>query len=229
MLDHPRPALNHQVPELHNPAPPWWCPGTGVGLLYHVRPWEYDAGHMDIRSIEGRPRISYLPLQPTILHRRARAHVHSSSSRLLRSMVSEAAGPRAGDRGGGRENISRLSEIAVRYTVGLGLFEVLLSDDRIEDVYVDARPRRTRAHNHQWRSTVQHNAVCRCSRTSRPPPRRVKVASRLRQTSGHPSRLSQCWRQTSRGSSPGPRSLGHRCPREGRPPCGGTREGRGPC
>ena len=60
------------------------------------------------------------------------------SSRLFRSMASTGEL----DLGKGIEereaSIARLSDMVARYTVGLGLFEVLLSDDRIEDVYVDA-------------------------------------------------------------------------------------------
>jgi len=35
----------------------------------------------------------------------------------------------------------KLANVTARYTIGLGLFEVLLGDDRIEDIYVDAPSR----------------------------------------------------------------------------------------
>ncbi len=160
----------------------------GVGLLYHVRPWEYDLPDTWISALSRVvQRISYLP-PPTLISSAAelRAHVHSSSSRLLRSMVSGGQL----DLGRGieerEENISRLSEVAVRYTVGLGLFEVLLSDDRIEDVYVDAPSSENPVHI-TINGVNGTNAVCRCLTNITASSTEVdKVASRLRQTSGHP-------------------------------------------
>lgn len=53
--------------------------------------------------------------------------------------ISEATGARLGDTTEeGARNLKKLSEIVARYTVGLGIFELLLSDDRVEDIYVDA-------------------------------------------------------------------------------------------
>ena len=45
-----------------------------------------------------------------------------------------------------RDAISELSDVAYRYTIGKGIFDVLLSDGRLEDIYVDAPCERNRIH-----------------------------------------------------------------------------------
>ncbi len=160
----------------------------GDGLLYHVQPWEYELPDIWISALARVvQKIAFLP--PPSLASSAeelRAHVRSSSSRLLRGMVTSGQL----DLGRGIEeresNISRLSEVVVRYTVGLGLFEVLLSDDRIEDVYVDAPSAENPVHItiNGIRGT---NAVCRCLTNVTASSAEVdKLASRLRQSSGRP-------------------------------------------
>jgi len=160
----------------------------GGELLYHVRPWEYDLPDPWITALARVvQKISYLP-PPTLISSAAelRDHVHSSSSRLLRSMVSGGQlelGRGIEER---EDNISRLSEIVVRYTVGLGLFEVLLSDDRIEDVFVDAPSSENPLHI-TINGVNGTNAVRRCLTNITASSREVeKIASRLKQTSGHP-------------------------------------------
>ena len=45
-----------------------------------------------------------------------------------------------------RDAISELSEVVYRYTIGKGIFDVLLADQRLEDIYVDAPCERNRIH-----------------------------------------------------------------------------------
>ncbi len=51
-----------------------------------------------------------------------------------------------GNAGAMEEQISRMCDTVYRYTVGLGVFDILLSDPRLEDVYIDAPCDRTRIH-----------------------------------------------------------------------------------
>lgn len=44
------------------------------------------------------------------------------------------------------EQMDRMCDIAYRYSVGLGVFDILLSDPRLEDIYVDAPCDRNRIH-----------------------------------------------------------------------------------
>ena len=45
-----------------------------------------------------------------------------------------------------RDAISELSDVVYKYTIGKGIFEVLLDDKRLEDIYVDAPCERNRIH-----------------------------------------------------------------------------------
>lgn len=160
----------------------------GSGMLYHAVPWEYglpDTWVSALRKVI--QRISFLPPPSlSVSLDEMRSHVTSSSARLFHNLCS------AGDLdlGSGVEEreatVKRLSEVVARYTVGLGLFEVFLSDDRIEDVYVDAPAEENPVH-----VTVNGisgvNAVCRClTNITASEDEVAKLASRLRQSSGRP-------------------------------------------
>ena len=45
-----------------------------------------------------------------------------------------------------RDAVSELSEVVYRYTIGNGIFDVLLKDQRLEDIYIDAPCERNRIH-----------------------------------------------------------------------------------
>ena len=45
-----------------------------------------------------------------------------------------------------RDAVSELSEVVYRYTIGNGIFDVLLADQRLEDIYVDAPCEKNRIH-----------------------------------------------------------------------------------
>lgn len=160
----------------------------GSGMLYHAVPWEYGLPDSWVSALSKvMQRISFLP-PPTlsISREELRSHVTSSSARLFRGLCS-GSGLDLGRSIEEREcTIKKLSEVVARYTVGLGLFEVLLSDDRIEDVYVDAP-----AEDNPVHVTVNGisgiNAVCRCLTNITVSEDEVaKLASRLRQSSGRP-------------------------------------------
>ena len=160
----------------------------GSGMLYHAVPWEYGLPDTWVSALHKViQRISFLPPPSlSVSLDELRSHVTSSSARLFHNLCS------AGDLdlGSGVEEreatVKRLSEVVARYTVGLGLFEVLLSDDRIEDVYVDAPAEENPVH-----VTVNGisgvNAVCRClTNITASEDEVAKLASRLRQSSGRP-------------------------------------------
>ncbi len=160
----------------------------GGGMLYHAMPWEYGLPDSWISALSKViQRISFLPPPSlSISMDELRSHVTSSSARLFRNLCSGGGL----DLGSGIEErestIKKLSEVVARYTVGLGLFEVLLADDRIEDVYVDAPSEENPVH-----VTVNGisgtNALCRCLTNITVSEDEVaKLASRLRQSSGRP-------------------------------------------
>jgi type IV secretory pathway ATPase VirB11/archaellum biosynthesis ATPase len=160
----------------------------GTGMLYHAMPWEYGLPDSWVSALSRViQRISYLPPPSlSVSQDELRSHVTSSSARLFRNMCSNGDL----DLGTGIEEreatIQKLSDVVARYTVGLGLFEVLLSDDRIEDVYVDAPTEENPVY-----VTVNGisgiNAVCRCLTNITASEDEIdKLASRLRQSSGRP-------------------------------------------
>lgn len=160
----------------------------GSEMIYHAMPWEYGLPDSWISALSKViHRISFLPPPSlSISLDELRSHVTSSSARLFRNLCSSGGL----DLGSGIEErestIKKLSEVVARYTVGLGLFEVLLSDDRIEDVYVDAPSEENPVH-----VTVNGisgaNALCRCVTNITVSEDEVaKLASRLRQSSGRP-------------------------------------------
>ncbi len=59
------------------------------------------------------------------------------------------------------KTISGISDIVYRYTVGLGIFDVLLSDPRLEDLYLDAPCNSNRIHV-TLSGIKGSNAHCRC-------------------------------------------------------------------
>ncbi len=161
---------------------------SGGDLQYHVQPWEYRLPDSWISALtEVIHKVPYLPPPSlSISSDELRTHVRECSSRLLRSMVSVGKLEMVKGIEEREATIARLSDIVARYTVGLGLFEVLLKDDRIEDVYVDAP---------SWENPVHvtvngisgANAVCRClTNITVSEVETSKLTSRLRQSSGRP-------------------------------------------
>ena len=161
---------------------------AGGEVRYHLAPWEYGLPDQWVSSlVKVMQRIPFLP-PPSISATmdELRTHVKDTSSRLFRSLVSSGEldlGKGIEDR---ERSVARLSEVVARYTIGLGLFEVLLADDRIEDVYVDAP---------SWENPVHvtvngitgTTGLCRCTTNLTISEEEIsKLASRLRQTSGRP-------------------------------------------
>lgn len=133
----------------------------GQRHLYHISPWEHGLPDEWVRAVDGViSQVTDLPPPDlSVGYDELRAYVIRTAARLLRKRTEGL------EMGGSIEErertIVRLSEIVARHTVGLGLFEVLLADDRVEDIYVDAP---------SWENPVHitiggvagFNSVCRC-------------------------------------------------------------------
>ena len=133
----------------------------GQRHLYHVSPWEHGLPDEWVRAVDGViSQVTDLP--PPDLgagYDELRAYVIRTAARLLRKRT---AGLEMGGSIEERERtIVRLSETVARHTVGLGLFEVLLADDRVEDIYVDAPSRENPIHL-TIGGVAGFNSVCRC-------------------------------------------------------------------
>ena len=107
----------------------------GTRTVYHLDPWEASLGPKDVarvleamRSIRGCPP-SQAEGFPTLRHHAlelARRSLALTVPRKDKSLAQPTT------------TVDQLAEVAVRYTVGFGALEHLLSDDRVEDIYVDA-------------------------------------------------------------------------------------------
>ena len=133
----------------------------GQRHLYHISPWEHGLPDEIVRAVDDViSQVTELPPPDLeVDYDELRSYVVRTAARLLRKRTE---GLQMGGNIEERERtVVRLSEIVARHTVGLGLFEVLLADDRIEDIYVDAP---------SWENPVHitiggvagFNSVCRC-------------------------------------------------------------------
>jgi len=98
-----------------------------VGITYHIVPREF-----------------MLPMDERAAIVNAIAHVRTtppdgaiSDPQEMRAFVKRTAAKHI-EAIGFNAKADQLSDVVVRYTVGLGILEHLLSDDRVEDVYLDA-------------------------------------------------------------------------------------------
>lgn len=109
-------------------------------ITYHLVPWEYVIPcdwmrllNMVIEEIASRP-----PKEIASPYRDLKEHVDQIASNALRDLSVKENIHLGKTLEEVESNLEHLRKIAVRYTVGMGLFEVLLADDRIEDIYIDA-------------------------------------------------------------------------------------------
>ena len=109
--------------------------GDELGVRYHIRPLEYELPRGQIVALN-RVIGNILANPPSELDLEMGA-MRKSVIRLARSELAKV------DLENGLERIpserlESLAGIVARYTVGLGLFEILLSDDHVEDIFIDA-------------------------------------------------------------------------------------------
>ena len=112
----------------------------GARNMYHVIPWEYRMpdswmGMMRdvVRDIQQRP-----PERIADSMEGLRQQIETRAREVLGVITEYSESGLPGDPMERMDIIAMLSEIVGRYTVGLGIMEILLSDDRVEDVFVDA-------------------------------------------------------------------------------------------
>ena len=112
----------------------------GSRHMYHMVPWEYtipDAWMGMIRETVGVIHAMPPERMGTSMEE-LRQQVVSRARELLGRMSESGEGSLPRDPMERMENLAHLSEVIGRYTVGLGIMEILLSDERVEDVFVDA-------------------------------------------------------------------------------------------
>jgi archaeal flagellar protein FlaI len=115
----------------------------GTQTFYHVSPWEYNvpkewslAVQETIDSVSNCP-----PADVSRSYEELRRYVRETAGRSIRRIAQRDRLELGSDEKERTSVIEKLANVTARYTIGLGLFEVLLGDDRIEDIYVDAPSR----------------------------------------------------------------------------------------
>ncbi len=155
-------------------------------LTYHLVPWEFTLDRDLVRILNRTiDRLAMLP-PPNIAMpiEDLKNHVLKAATPLIRERLRAERGSRKA-----AENewlAERLARVVVRHTVGLGLLEILLADDRIEDIYVDAPPDRNPI-SVNVSGLADENRLGRCSTNIIISSAEVEAfSSKLRMYSGRP-------------------------------------------
>lgn len=113
----------------------------GIEYLYHIAPWEYELSNELTRIV--RKTIEHLGQNPprefSLSFDELSSYVQSTSLQLITSLTNNKIALVRREYGVANEELQeRLARVVARYTVGLGILETMLSDDHIEDIYIDA-------------------------------------------------------------------------------------------
>lgn len=135
-----------------------------LDLLYHLIPWEYtlDEGETALVASAVSKVMASPPLAPSLDEGDLRRHVRSCALADLRAQVRRSGGMASMDPRRAEERLSALAEVVSRYTAGLGLFEHMLADRRLEDIYVDAPCGKNPVHV-TLSGLAGRNSVSRCT------------------------------------------------------------------
>jgi archaeal flagellar protein FlaI len=139
------------------------CRGE-LDLLYHVTPWEYTLPltETDLLAITTDRVKASSPPEAILEGEELRLWVTSIAMSHLRGLAKGTGAYRGLDPLAMELKLQNLAEVVARYTAGLGLFEILLKDRRLEDIYVDAPCRQNPLHVSISR-VAGHNSLARCS------------------------------------------------------------------
>lgn len=160
----------------------------GLDVLYQLTPKEYVLGQQElalVATVTDRIMVSSPPemvLEGDELRRR----VVSLAMNELRLESRRSRAPGNLDASDQENRLRSLAEVVARYTAGLGLFEVLLADRRLEDIYVDA-PSRSNPVHVTLSGLAGHNSLVRCATNIIADEREVRAfVARMKFHSGRP-------------------------------------------
>ncbi len=111
------------------------------GCIYKVSPMEYQLprSHVKLMDLVLSNLMEHYPENVSLESlEQTRSYVKKEADRLIPELSAEHDIVLGSNREEELENAERLSGIVAKYTCGLGVVEVLLKDDHIQDVYVDA-------------------------------------------------------------------------------------------
>jgi len=110
-------------------------------LLYQLHPEEYslDPGHVRLIDAARDELLAAVPdMAASFRPEQARSYVAQQGARLILRLAIEHNIPLAAGRAAQLAQARRLADILARYTAGLGIAEIFLSDSFVQDVYMDA-------------------------------------------------------------------------------------------
>ncbi len=139
------------------------CRGE-LDLVYQMAPWEYSLplGEMELLASTVDWVKSSSPPEAVLAGDDLRHWVSSLAMTRLRQSAKETRAYPGMDRAIIEARLQSLAEVVARYTAGLGLFEILLSDIRLEDIFIDAPCRQNPVHVNVA-GLAGHNSLARCS------------------------------------------------------------------
>ncbi|MFQ6060245.1 MAG: ATPase, T2SS/T4P/T4SS family [Thermoplasmata archaeon] len=109
--------------------------------LYYIMPVEYELPINHLKLIDSvlSELMEHYPKNVSLeTMEQTRSYIKREAERLIPKFSSRLGIALGSDRKEELENVEKLSEIIAKYTSGLGVIEVLLKDDHIQDVYIDA-------------------------------------------------------------------------------------------
>jgi len=109
--------------------------------LYHVFPREYKMKTAKARLISKMKEalVDSFPSDPDLSEQgRIKNYIEKKGTTLIQKSVDSQDLDLGKNRSKELSEIKRLSQILAKYTAGYGVLETLLSDERVEDIYVDA-------------------------------------------------------------------------------------------
>jgi len=149
------------------------CDGATVRIIsdpvslcpvYHLIPWEYTLPYELIKLL--REVIEWIFQNPPDSGinslERLREYTESVAKRKLVQLFQNADVSFSGVVGERTSMIKRLADVVGRYTVGLGVFEILLQDTKIEDIFIDA-PASNNAVHVTLNNITGMNSILKCS------------------------------------------------------------------
>lgn len=136
----------------------------GIRTLYHITPHDYGYPTEWVKLIAmTMERLSHLPPNRILGdHHELGQHVFVEGRKILVQIAEREEISLGDSREDVEENIGQLLRTIKRYTVGLGIFDLLLEDDRIEDIYVDSPPSKNRVHL-TLSNVAGFNSVLQCT------------------------------------------------------------------
>lgn len=135
-----------------------------LDLLYQITPWEYTLplAELDLLASATDWVKASSPPESVLEGEGLRHWVSSMAMTQLRQHAKEARAFPGLDPIATEVKLQSLADVVARYTAGLGLFEVLLQDKRLEDIYVDAPCRQNPLHV-SISGLAGHDSLARCA------------------------------------------------------------------